>query len=268
MRNPFKGLVVCILAVIAPLSIAAPLISQARKSQVEKRPPSAGLAPKRELTGVWAGPMGSQTNAVPRMTPLGQERFNANQPAEGQLPTAATSRDPLNTCDPLGFPRNVLYETNGIAFAQMPDRVIQLFQYQRVWREIWTDGRALPKNVGAKGGPDPRWYGYSVGHWEDDHTFLVNTVGSDERSWLDGTGHPHSADLQAEERYRRLDHDTLEMIVTIDDPKIYTSPFVIRKVNFKWNPEQEFEEQLCVPSAALEYSTIIGDPAGNGAPAK
>jgi hypothetical protein len=116
--------------------------------------------------------------------------------------------------------------------------------------------------VGAKGGPDPRYYGYSAGHWEDDYTFVVNTVGSSDRSWLDHSGHPHSVDLRVEERYRRVDHDNLALTVTIDDPKMYTKPFVIAKPNFKWIPKQEFEEQICVPSDAMEYLSVIGDPAG------
>ncbi len=82
-------------------------------------------------------------------------------------------------CDPLGFPRNMVFELRGIAFATMPDRILVLNQYQRAWREIWMDGRELPKNVGgtAKDAPDPRYYGYSAGHWEGDNTLVVETTG-------------------------------------------------------------------------------------------
>jgi hypothetical protein len=64
--------------------------------------------------------------------------------------------------------------------------------FERRWRVIWTDGRPLPKD------PDLRWYGYSVGHWEDDSTFAEH-IGTDERSWLDNAGNPHSGDLKVEE---------------------------------------------------------------------
>ena len=165
----------------------------------------AGPAPKHDLIGAWAGPIGAKVNAPPPMTPLGQKRFSMNK---GQDYSVAERNDPLITCDPLGFPQNVLFETRSIAFAQMTDRVVELFQYQKVWREIFTDGRALPTNVGAKGGPDPRYYGFSVGHWDGDYTFVVDTVGTDDRVWLDHNGHPHSADLRVQERYQRVDHDT------------------------------------------------------------
>ena len=128
----------------------------------------------------------------------------------------------------------------------MPGRMLELFQYNRVWREIWTDGRELPKNVGGRAAdaPDPRWYGYSVGQWDGDYSFVVDTVGSDDRSWLDTAGHPHSVDMRVQERYTRLNHNTLEMTITIDDPKAYTKPFVITTSQFKWIPNQELREEI------------------------
>ncbi len=92
---------------------------------------------------------------------------------------------------------------------------------------------------------------------------MVDTVGSDDRSWLDTAGHPHSVDMHAQERYTRLDHNTLEVAITIDDPKAYTKPFVITTSHFKWIPNQELREEICVPSLMQEYLNVIGDPAGD-----
>ena len=158
-----------------------------------------GPAPRRDLTGFWAGKVVAKLNAIPPMTPWGQEQFRLHK-TNGEYPVAE-SNDPIKGCDPLGFPRNMLFMTRGIVFTSMPGKTIEMSEYNRVWREIWTDGRELPKNVGGRSAdaPDPRWYGYSVGHWEDDYTFVVNTVGSDERTWLDNSGHPHSIDLRVEE---------------------------------------------------------------------
>jgi hypothetical protein len=143
-----------------------------------------------------------------------------------------------------------------------------MFQFNRAWREIWTDGRQLPKDVGGNSAnaADPRWYGYSVGRWEGDFTFVVDTVGSDERSWLDNAGHPHSIDLHVQERYKRVNHNTLEVTITIDDPKTYTKPFVITNAKFTWIPQQDFEEQFCVPSEESEYQKLIGEPAAHSKP--
>jgi hypothetical protein len=217
----------------------------------------AGPAPRRDLSGSWTGPLEPKLGVVPPMTPLGQQRFKLNIPD----PFSSRSNDPWGTCDPFGFPRSTTNETRGITFAQLPDRVAIMAQYQKIWRTVWMDGRELPKNVGAKGGLDPRRYGYSVGHWDGDYTLVVDTNGVDDRTWVDRRGNPHSVDMRAQERYTRVDHDTLELTVTIDDPKIYTKPFVAVTNRFKWIPNQEDEEQLCVPSEMIDYIKIIAVPA-------
>jgi hypothetical protein len=144
----------------------------------------------------------------------------------------------------------------------MPGRIVIMTQYGKIWRSVWMDGRELPKNAGAKGGPDATWYGYSVGHWDGDYTLVVNTAGVDDRTWLDRRGYPHSLDMKVEERYKRVDHNTLELTVTVDDPKIYTKPFVVAKNRYRWIPNQEEEEQLCVPSEMIDYIKTIAIPAG------
>jgi hypothetical protein len=128
------------------------------------------------------------------------------------------------------------------------------------------DGRDLPKNIDSKGGPDSRWYGYSVGHWEGENTLVIDTVGSDDSSWLDPRGYPHSVDAHIQERYTRVDHNHLQMTVTIDDPKIYTKPFVLGTSSFRWVPTQETDEQICVPSEAITYVNTISIPAVGESP--
>jgi hypothetical protein len=139
---------------------------------------------------------------------------------------------------------------------QTPDSVLILYEFQRVWRTIWTDGRDLPKN------PEARWYGYSVGKWEDDYTFVVQTIGLDERTWLDNAGNPHSADMRVEERYHRVDHDTLELTVKVDDPKAYTAAWLGRdKLSLKLQPPNfDIREMICSPTEAAEYKKTIANP--------
>jgi hypothetical protein len=96
----------------------------------------------------------------------------------------------------------------------------------------------------------------------DDYTFVVQSTGFNEKSWGDPYGHPRSVNARIEERYHRIDHDTLEITVTFDDPKSYTKPFVAMKQQLRWSPKQEFEEQLCVPSEALEYLSTFRPVAG------
>jgi hypothetical protein len=198
---------------------------------------------------------------APPFTPEGQARYEANRPTWGPRAVGlADSNDSLITCDPLGFPRSMLYETRGFEFVHTAAKTIQLMQYQRVWREIWTDGRPLPGEEAAAA--DPRRYGYSVGRWADDRTFAVETVGTDEGTWLDYEGRPHSSSAHFEERYRRPDSSTLEVTVTVTDPRFYTRPFVAMQQMFQRASRQELEEQLCVPSEAIEYFRTIAEPAG------
>jgi hypothetical protein len=264
MANPFKS---PILGMIALLALAATASAQ-NPQGVAQHPPNraeklaaddpGGPAPVRDLSGSYVGPTESKLGMdVAPMTDLGKKLFAMNKPD----PFSAGSNDPWATCDPFGMPRSADNETRGIAFAQMPGRVVILNQYQKVWREVWTDGRALPKNVGIADGPDPRWYGYSVGHWDGDNTLVVETTGMNASSWVDRRGYPHSVNAHVEERYTRPNHNNIDLTVTLDDPKMYTKPWVVATNHFKWIPDQADEEQVCVPSEALLYLKAVAGPA-------
>src|SRR5207302_7585567 len=92
----------------------------------------------------------------------------------------AENNDQLDICDPIGFPRVELFNLRAIQVFQTKSQVMIVYQNNQVWRNIWTDGRVLPKEVS-----EPRWYGYSIGKWTDDYTFVVQTTGLDERTWID-----------------------------------------------------------------------------------
>jgi len=219
-----------------------------------------------DLSGVWIGPATTLEPPAP-MTARGRELFDATKPLYGPRSVpVAESNDPVNTCDPQGFPRILFLRSplSGMEFIRTPDRMLQVFFYQRVLREIWTDGRSLPADVGGTNpqSPDPRWYGYSIGHWSDEGTkgavFVVETVGAME-TWGDEEGHPHGIGARIEERYRLLAHDSLELEVTVDDTEMFQKPFVASKQVFK--REKELGEQLCIPSAASQYLELIAKPA-------
>ena len=236
---------------------------------------TGGPAPKHDLTGTWAGPRSGAgvpdfgRGDVPSLTPAGQKLFSERKSLQKFSP-AGTNDPTVRTCDPFGFPRAAIDEIRGVSFATMNDRIVVLYQFQQVWREIWTNGQELPKNVGAseKGAPDPRYYGYSTGHWEGDNVLVVDTTGLDDRTWFTGAGYPHSIDAHIQERYTRVDHNDLQVTLTVDDPKIYTKPFSLGTVYFKWVPNQIFDEKICIPSEVIEYLKAVGDPAGTDTSAK
>jgi hypothetical protein len=159
------------------------------------------------------------------------------------------------TCDPLGMPRNLFLEVSiyPMEIVQTPRRVFQFFEWAHAWREIWTDGRALPDD------PEPRWMGYSIGRWEGNE-FVVESLGFDERTWLDHFGNPISEEARFEERYRRVDRDTLELRMTLTDPKAYTKPWVSETKTFRLDPKREIEELFCVPSENDDFNTRVRDP--------
>ncbi len=110
---------------------------------------------------------------------------------------------------------------------------------------------------------EPRWYGYSTGKWEDDTTFIVQTVGLDERTWIDNVGRPHSSDLRVEERFHRVNHDLLELTLTIIDPTMYTKPWnALMKFPLRLQPADfDLREMLCSPSEQAEFDKQVSRPA-------
>ncbi len=231
-------------------------------------------APRHDISGTWEpanGPLdgggflgakampedGKPEHRLP-YTPLGIEAYSRTKPTIGpRMVLPAETNDPVNSCDPQGFPREDLFQLRETQIFQTPVKVVILYQFDRIWRVIWADGRELPKD------PEPRWFGYSVGKWVDDYTLVVQTSGTDERTWLDLVGRPHSGELRAEERFHRVDHDHLEWTVTIDDPKMYTKSWVaLDKFPMKLQPPNfDVREMICSPSENAEYNKLIANPA-------
>lgn len=262
--------------VVAQARTAAQLWNSVTLAPPPPRP--AGVprqpAPRRSLEGTWdaGGPAGIQALGAKNMpsdgkpehdvmfTPAGLAAFNLNKPGFGVNEVApGLINDWLNSCDPGGFPRSNLYELRASYFVQHPEKILMLHQFQRVWRVIWTDGRELPKD------PEPRWYGYSVGRWVDDYTLDVTTIGMNETTWLDNAGRPHSDALRVVERYHRADRDTLELSVTIDDPKFYQKPWVaLDKFPLHLQPASfDIMEMLCSASEVAAYNKAVGNPVSN-----
>jgi len=190
-------------------------------------------------------------------TPLGEKTMESHKPTGLGVRSvpAVLGNDPVDICDPPGFPRMDLSEFRTIQIAQTADQVIVMNQFFRTWRVIWTDGRELPTN------PEPRWTGYSVGKWVDDYTLVVETVGMSDRTWIDNQGRPHSSELKVEERFHRVDHDHIELTVTITDPKMYTEPWLaLNKFPLRIQPRGfDIREMYCAPSDTAEYNKEIGD---------
>lgn len=209
-----------------------------------------------DISGIWrvnqkAGEMLSKE--VPPMTPWAQPRYDAAKPGIGPR-SQSQGNDPIMACNPPGFPRILLFNAYPLEIIQLPDRVLQFFDFFYTYRTIWTDGRKLPKD------PVARWYGYSVGRWEG-NTFVVDSSGFDDRSWLDEDGHPHSSEMQIEERYQRTGPDTITLEMTLTDPKAYTKPWVSEVKTLKRDARVEMLEDLCAPADEERYKKEMREPA-------
>jgi hypothetical protein len=214
---------------------------------------------KLDLSGVW------QTNSAPReisdrfvadaTNGAGEEYptqyflnilsdFKAGE--EPLLPVAAeafrlrTSKfseiSPLGNCLPSGLPLAEL-ATQPYKIIQTRAEVVILYERDTTFRQIHTDGRKLPED------PQPSWLGYSVGRWEGD-TLVVDTIGLNDRAWLDARGHTHSEELHLRERFHRLDVGHMDVDLTFDDPKTFTRPFTI-KLKQSLLPDTDVLEDFC-----------------------
>jgi hypothetical protein len=149
---------------------------------------------------------------------------------------ATTSDAPNIRCLPDGFP---LVQTTPTPFkiVQTNDVTLVLAESSTTFRQIFTDGRPLPRD------PQPSWMGSSVGHWEG-QTFVVETTGFNDRAALDAMGHMHSAALKVTERYRRRDYGHMDIEMTFEDPNTLTTPITI-KFPARLRPETDLIEFFC-----------------------
>lgn len=146
--------------------------------------------------------------------------------------------DPANVCGGVpGFPLAGLL-SEPIKIVQAPRTTIVLYEAGSLHRQIFTDGRSLPKEFDL-----PAFLGYSVGRWDGD-VFVVETAGFNDKTRLDGMGHPHSEALRVTERFRRKDFGHLDVEMTFDDPKMYTRPFTV-VVPHDLLPDADIFEMFC-----------------------
>lgn len=260
-------LVIALLALAALPAFSSLTFAQTGDHSGAAKAQTAAPADAHDLSGIWvyAERLGGGVRAhgafspeAPPMTDWARARFDAAKPGYG--PRAAPGgNDPIGRCDPNGLPR-LLLQGFPTEFVQLPGRLVIFYEWSHMWRTIWMDGRQLPQD------PDPTWYGYSVGKWDGD-TLVVDTIGFNDKPWVDFFGHPHSDEMDFTERYRRVDHDTMQLNMIIDDRKAYTKPWASDTKIYKLNPKAEFRESLCVASEEESFTKRIRDrAAGKSSP--
>jgi hypothetical protein len=222
-------------------------IALAQKAEQSASPSPLKPAPA-DLSGFWVLHPSASASAYssfafakegPPMTAWGEEKYKTAKPVFGpNKSTPNQSNDPVYGCFPPGLPRIYLHP-KPIEIVQLPDEVIMMYEYDRIVRHIYIDGRPHDEFLDP-----PLWMGDSIGKWEGD-TLVIDVIGFNDKTWLDRIGHPHSDALHVVERMRRVDHVTLNDEITIEDPKAYTKPWTAQ-VSFQLKPDLALDwESVC-----------------------
>ena len=239
------------------------------------KPDLAGPAPrtadgKPDLSGIWqnirppAGQGGAAATPPPPPPQVGPDGTpvatfrDAGAGFKDGLPLQPWARElvkkrmadfskdnPDAHCLPMGF---MQFHTHGEPrkIIQTPGVIVMIYEPNSGLRQVFTDGRALPSKDA-----EPWWYGYSVGKWEGD-TLVVETIGLIDDGWLDINGNPFTNAAKVTEKFRRVNFGTLEIEVTVDDPKAYTRPWTV-KVNQRIMLDTELIEFICEDRDATHY---------------
>ena len=191
-----------------------------------------------DISGVWL-----VEKFQPRLFPNGGAPFTPW--AEMKLKaTDPQTNDPNLACLPMGVPRFMIAAPYPMEILQMPTRVIIIHEGPQMMRQIYMN-RQHPKDL------DPTYSGDSVGKWEGD-TLVVDTIGLNDKTWVDSGGLPHSEAMHIIERIRRVDHNTLVDDFTIEDPKAFTKPITTEQL-YKLKPGWEIQEFVCTENNKYTY---------------
>ena len=255
-RVQFLGVAAAVIT-CASLTLSAQWPALGTRGAPDPTAPAPKLADGKtpDFSGVWEAARQSCNEATARLgctdavqgIPLGAVNIaTGNKEVLPMQPWAealvkqrrddAGKDDPASRCLPVPPPR-MWWSFFFQKIVHTPDSVTVLDEYMTQYRQILLDGRALPAN------PEPLFKGYSVGRWEGE-TLVVETVGFKDDGWLDVWGHPLTAQARTIERIRRVSYGTLEVALTVDDPKAYTKPWTVT-IPLSLKPTGELLEYIC-----------------------
>ena len=227
-----------IVHVFTVAALSSPLVLFAQTAPHRPPPKTHNSSAKPDLSGVWFIDEYRRTILPNEDAPFQPwaEKLLKERDFQNEHHDPDISVDPTERCIPPGIPRTML-QPFPWEIVQARDRIVIIFEYQSLVRQIFMDGRGHPKDW------EPTYMGHSIGKFEGD-TLVVDTTGFNEKTWLDPMGLPHSDALHVVERIRRVNHDTLVDDYTIDDPKAYTKPWTAQKT-FVLKPDWRIQEYVC-----------------------
>jgi hypothetical protein len=179
----------------------------------------------------------------PAFQPWALEKIKAMTPTELEL-----SKSSVN-CLPRGVPAIWLQNPYTTLIMHRPGLMAQLYEVLNNWRVIHLDGRPLPKD------PEPFFHGNSAARWEGD-TLVVESIGFDERTYIQPNGWFHSEALKVTERYTRPSMNYLIVEIMVDDPKVLQKPW--KSAPRRWTlGSGDIYEFYCTNNKELEELTKL-----------
>jgi hypothetical protein len=196
-------------------------------------------AEARNFNGIWFNANGglhfdSTVARADQKPPLRSEYMAQWRQRQANAAAGIATADPTAECMPAGFPR----------FLSMvfPGEILQA-EHQLNWYAEWgeatvriyLDGREPPQDL------LPSYYGFTTGHWEG-NTLVTRTVAVRDGTLVDTTGIPHSDQLTATMRLRKITPDYFEVAVTLEDPVVFYEPWSTVK-HFVRGPAGEYARE-------------------------
>ena len=245
-----------------PAAAGVPKLADGSPNYAAPAPKTADGKP--DFSGVWAP---SRESVLNSQEGLGGARrpagpfWDLNSAVPGGLPYQPWAKEirdkrwadfgkdnPDAQCLPLGILQNHAH--------MFPRRLVQspiilavLMERNMEHRQIFTDGRSLPKD------PNPAWNGYSTARWEGDK-LVVESVGFRDGLWADYYGSPLTDQAKLTERFRRPNFGTMEVELTVNDAKAYTRPWTV-KLAWQLVTETELMEYVCIENEK-DVGHIVG----------
>jgi len=262
----------CVLLLLTVAGIAA-----AQTPAPDKRPVPRAADGHPDLSGIWQGGSLSFAVGVANAVAAGQSPEEATgRPASSKRepppyqPWAEAKRqeylarrgidDPISRCLLPGVPR-ITAMPMPLQISQTPGQVIILYEAFHGFRVIPTDGRAHPDDA------EPSFLGDSVAHWDGD-TLVVDVADFNDKTWLAGVGTIHTEALHVIEQYTRTTYNTIQLDVTMEDPKALTRPWMSHSVLYL-RPGERLREYECAENNEdlQRYEKLLkGEPLSSGKP--
>jgi len=227
------------------VAVIAAVVVLAAQPAAAQTAPSGG-----DFSGVWTGHRMPETRSfggwafheeLPPMTDWAEERYQTAKPTFGPTSvTVADTNDPVYQCYPPGTPR-IYFHPFPMEIIQLDGRVMMVFEYDHLIRQIYTDGRGHRDDLA------PGWMGDSTGYWEGE-TLVVETTNFNDKTWIDRRGVPHSEELKVVERIHVNDEDLLQIDIAIEDPIAFTEPWTGQR--FYRRVDWTVEEFICMDNVS------------------